>query len=83
MKGKIYMHTKKQKCLKDLLPLIEQMSEAIPSGKYGVVIMPDLERGFHAVCWDRAIYKWYDIGIRNNMLSVSIVSFVTNYQETL
>ena len=44
------MRTKKQKCLEDLLPLIEQMSEAIPSGKYGVVIMPDLERGFHAVC---------------------------------
>ena len=45
------------------------MSEAASSSKYGVVVMADLEGAFDAVWRDGAIYKLYQAGIKNNMLS--------------
>ena len=63
-----------------LLSFIEQMSEAASSGKYGVVVMADLEGAFDAVWRDWAIYKLYQAGIKSNMHSVF---FASNYQETL
>ena len=53
-----------------LLSLIEQMSEAASSSKYGVVVMADLEGAFDAVWRDGAIYKLYQAVMKNNMLSV-------------
>ena len=78
LREKVYIHTKKTKMLpkpQALLALAEQMSEAISSGKYGVVVMADLEAAFDAV--------WRDGVVRNNTTTcslLSIVFFVTNYQ---
>ena len=68
--GKSAYAYQKNKAPQALLPLIEQMSEAISSGKNGIVVMADLEGAFDAVWRDKAIYKLYEAGIRNNMLSV-------------
>ena len=53
-----------------LLPLVEQMSDAISSGKYGIAVMTDLEGAFHTVWREGAIYKLHKAGINNNLLSV-------------
>ena len=48
----------------DLLPLIEQISEAIASGRYGVLVLADLEGASDAVWRNWAIYKWHKAGFR-------------------
>ena len=52
-----------------MLPLIEQMSDAIQSGKYGIAAMADLERAFDTILREVAIYKLHKSGINNNFLS--------------
>ena len=46
------------------------MSEVIASGKYGVLVMADLEGAFDAVWRNGAIYILHKAGLRNNLLSV-------------
>ena len=46
------------------------MSEATASGKYGVLVMADLEGAFDVVWRNGAIYKLCIAGLRNNLLSV-------------
>ena len=53
-----------------LLPLIEQISDAISFGKYGIAVMADLEGAFDTVWREEAIYKLHKAGINNNLLSV-------------
>ena len=52
-----------------LLPLVEQMHEAIANGKYGIVLMADLEGAFDSVWREGALYKLHMAGI-NNILAV-------------
>ena len=65
----IFAYHKNKNSSQTLLPLVEQMSDAISSGKYGIV-MADLERAFHTVWREGAIYKLHKAGINNNLLSV-------------
>ena len=65
-----YAYQKNKNTPQALFPLIEQMSEATSSGKNGIVVMADGEGAFDAVWRDKAIYKLYEAGIRNNMFSV-------------
>ena len=68
---KLYLPIKKNKnSSQALLPLIEQMSDAISSGKYGIAVMADLEGTFYTVWRERASYKLHKAGINNNLLSV-------------
>ena len=53
-----------------LRPLTHQMSEAIASGKYGVLVMANLEGAFAAVWRNGAIHKLHKTGIKNNFLSI-------------
>ena len=53
------------------------MSDAITSGKYGVVIMADLEGAFDAVWRNGALYKLHKAGVKDNLLSV-FSSFLTD-----
>ena len=66
----VYAYQKNKNAPQAQLPLIEQMSEAIRSGKYGVLVMADLEGAFDAVWRNGTIYKLHKIGLRNNLLSV-------------
>ena len=66
----LYGYQKNKNVPQVLLPLIEQMLEAIANGKYGVVVMADLEGAFDAVWRNGAIYKLYNAGLRDNLLSV-------------
>ena len=58
-----------------ILPLVENMNEAMASGKYGIAIMTDLEGAFDSVWREGAIYKLYKAGITNNLLLV-LASFL-------
>lgn len=53
-----------------MLPLIEQMLNAISPGKYGEAVMADLEGAFDIVWREGAIYKLHKTGINKNSLSV-------------
>ena len=53
-----------------LLPPIEQMSDAMLSGKYGIAVVPDLEESFDSVLRKGAIYKLHKEGINNNLLLI-------------
>ena len=53
-----------------LLLLIGQMSPAISSGKYGIVVMIYLEGAFDTVWRKGVIYKLHKAAINNNLLSV-------------
>ena len=57
----VYAYQKIKNAPQTLLPLIEQMSEAVSIGKYGVVVMADLESAFDAVWRDGAICKLYQV----------------------
>ena len=60
-----------------LLPLVEQMHEAIANGKYGIVLMADLEGAFDSVWREGALYKLHMAGINNNLLAV-LFSFLSD-----
>ena len=66
----VYAYQKNKNAPQALLPLIEQMMEAISNGKYGIVVMADLQGAFDAVWRNGALYKLHNAGIRNNLLSV-------------
>ena len=51
-----------------MLSLIEQMSDAILSGKCGIAVMPDLEAAFDTVWREGTIYKLPKSGRNNNLL---------------
>ena len=53
-----------------MLPLIEQMSDAISPGKYGKAVMADLEGASDIVWREGGIYKVHKTGINKNFLSV-------------
>ena len=73
----VYAYQKHKNAPQALLPFLEQMSEAMSSSKYGVVVANAGLRGaFDAVARDTAICKLYEAGIRNNMLSLSSIVFV-------
>ena len=59
------------------LPSVEQMDEAIANGKYGIVIMADLEGAFDSVWREGALYKLHMAGINNSLLAV-FSSFLTD-----
>ena len=61
---------KKKNSPQALLPPIEQMSDAILSGKCGIAVVPDLEEWFDSVLRKGAIYKLHKEGINNNLLLV-------------
>ena len=66
----VYPYQKNKNALQVLLSLIEPMSEAIVSGKCGVLVMVDLEGDFEAIWRNGAIHKLHKAGLRNNLLSV-------------
>ena len=67
----VYAYQKHKNAPQALLPFLEQMSEAMSSSKYGIVVANAGLRGaFDAVGRDTAICKLYEAGIRNNMLSL-------------
>ena len=45
----LYAYQKNKNARQALLPLVEQMHEAIANGEYGIVIMADLEGAFDSV----------------------------------
>ena len=61
---------KKKNSPQALLPPIEQMSDAILSGKCGIAVVPDLEESFDSVLRKGAIFKLHKEGINNNLLLV-------------
>ena len=67
----LYTYQKNKNAPQALLPLVEQMDEAIANGKYGIVIMTDLEGAFE--CMERRS----PAGINNNLLAV-LSSFLTD-----
>ena len=74
------MHTKRiNYASQTILPLVENMNEAMTSGKYGIAIMTDLEGAFDSVWREGAIYKLYKAEITNNLLLV-LASFLKHRQ---
>ena len=54
------MHTKRiNYASQAILPLVENMNEAMTSGKYGIAIMTDLEGAFDSVWREREQYINY------------------------
>ena len=76
----LYAYQKNKNAPQALLPLTQQMTEAITNGHYGVVVMADLEGAFDAVWRTGAIYKLHEAGITNNLLSV-FHSFLNDRQS--
>ena len=77
-KGKnLYAYQKNKNAPQALLPLVEQMHEAIANGEYGIVIMADLEGAFDSVWREGALYKLHMAGINNSLLAV-FSSFLTD-----
>ena len=66
-----------------LLPLIEQMLDAISSGKYGIAVMADIEGAFDTVWREGTIYKLHKAGINNNLLSVFSSFLSDRYSRNL
>ena len=73
----LYTYQKNKSAPQALLPLVEQMHEAIANGKFGIVIMADLEGAFYLVWREGALYKLHVAGINNTPLSV-LSSFLTD-----
>ena len=73
----LYAYQKNKNAPQALLPLVEQMHEAIANGEYGIVIMADLEGAFDSVWREGALYKLHMAGINNNLLAV-LSSFLTD-----
>ena len=53
------------------------MSEVIASGKYGVLVMANLEGAFDAICRNGANYKLHKAGLRNKWVLV-FLSFLND-----
>ena len=51
----LYTYQKNKNAPQALLPLVEQMHEAIASGKYSIVIMADLEGAFDSTWREGAL----------------------------
>ena len=67
------MHTKRiNYASQTILPLVENMNEAMTSGKYGIAIMTDLEGAFDSIWREGA-------EITNNLLLV-LASFLKHRQ---
>ena len=73
----LYAYQKNKNAPQALLPLVEQMHEAIANGEYGIVIMADLEGAFDSVWREGALYKLHIAGINSNLLAV-LSSFLTD-----
>ena len=73
----LYTYQKNKNAPQALLPLVEQMHEAIANGKYCIVIMADLEGAFDSMWREGALYKLHMAGINNNLLAV-LSSFLTD-----
>ena len=74
------MHTKRiNYASQAIIPLVENMNEAMTSGKYGIAIMTDLEGAFDSVWREGAIYKLCKSEITNNLLLV-LASFLKHRQ---
>ena len=69
--------SKKTKMPCRLLPMIEQMYEGVPTGKYDIAVFANLKDAFDAVWRKWAIYKLHKAGITNNLCSV-FSSFLTD-----
>ena len=63
----VFAYQKNKNTSQALLPLIEQMLDAISSGKYSLAVMADLERAFDTVWRKGPIYKLHKVGINNNL----------------
>ena len=66
----VFAYQKNKNSSQALLPLTEKMLDAISPGKYGIVLMADLEGAFDTVWREGVIYKLHKAGINNNLLSV-------------
>ena len=64
------MYQKNKNTSQAILPLVENMNEAVASGKYGIAIMADLEGAFYSIWTEDATYKLYKAEITNNLLLV-------------
>ena len=73
----LYAYQKNKNAPQALLPLVEQMHEAIANGEYGIVIMADLEGAFDSAWREGALYKLNIAGINNNLLAL-LSSFLTD-----
>ena len=71
------MHTTYMSIPQIMLPLIKQISEVIASGKYGVLVMANLEGAFDAICRNGANYKLHKAGLRNKWVLV-FLSFLND-----
>ena len=71
------MHITHMSIPQTMLPLIKQMSEVIASGKYGVLVMANLEGAFDAICRNGANYKLHKAGLRNKWVLV-FLSFLND-----
>ena len=63
----LFAYQKNNNSSQALLPLIEQVLDAISSGKYGLAVMADLEGAFDTVWRKGAIYKVHKAGIMNSL----------------
>ena len=54
----LYAYQKNKNAPQALLPLVEQMHEAIANGEYGIVIIADLEGAFDSVLREGALYNF-------------------------
>ena len=64
----VFASQKNKSSSQALLSLIEQISDAILSGKCGIAVMPDLEAAFDTVWREGTIYKLPKSGRNNNLL---------------
>ena len=79
----VFVYQKNKNSSQALLLLIEQMSDAISSGKYGIAVMADLEGAFDTVWREGAIYKLHKAGINNNLLLVFSSFLSDRYSRNL
>ena len=76
----LYAYQKNKNTSQAILPLVENMNEAITKNKYGIAIMADLEGAFDSVWRLRALYKLHKAEISENLLLI-FASFMRNHQQ--
>ena len=78
----IYAYQKNKNAPQALLPLVEQMHEAIANGEYGIVMIADLDGAFDSVLREGALYNF----TRQGLIIISWLFFLafsqTEYVET-
>ena len=79
----IFAYQKIRNSSQALLPLIEEMSDAILSGKYGIAVMADLKGAFDTLWREANIYKLHKAGINNDLLPVFSSFLGDRYSKNL